>query len=760
MSRHLSPGAALVVIATLLPAALAAADPAPATDVDAPPTLSIGAARVLEGDSGTSHLLFPVHLSGPPNRIATVSYATEDGTATVADRDYETTRGKLIFGATDTLLTIDVPVTGDLRIEGNEWLRMRLSDPVGFSFADSEAFGVIANDERATFEHMWVGSTDYLDGSLPTAWSDFNRDGDLDITLFFGGTGTTFSEIPGFRALLADGNYHGVSTCDYDRDGDNDLVALGYCTTCFDGEDQGGSPRPPTPNVLLQNQGDGTFVNVASTAGMDIAGNAETAVWGDFDGDGWPDRFAPYYGFLYPFQCFLWHNNQDGTFTDRAAAAGVAMSNVPGTLRPEGACAADWNDDGYLDIYCASHLFLNDGTGHFTDVREAVGLPEIFDEGAQFVDFDNDGDFDLYLRGGYYPNNHPFLFRNDAGNYFTDASTEAGIAGIPLFWGDSWADVDDDGDLDLLQVGANSTTRLMLNQGDGTFVADPDFASQVTGRELTSWGDADGDGDLDMVVGPNGKRILINQLNNQPFYRGSHMRVDVLDEDGYQTMHGATVRLTRLGGGPRDIQTRFVDGGSGYLSQNEYTVSFGGLSSGTFALEVVYPSARGRVVIDSLVDPRLGSITGANGPRHGPGLQGRPRGVPAPRGGGGPGRDARDPRPPRRPDTHPGAQRRVDPGHDRRIGPRGAGRARRARPEDPDHRPRHHRSGAARHRLEPEGRSRCLGGERHLLLPPAGESGSGRLAPGPGHALIPPPGSSMLRSRSRSGRERWSASPL
>jgi len=617
MSRPLSPGAALVLIATLFPAAFAAADPAPAMDVDAPPTLSISAAHVLEGDSGLSHLLFHVHLSGPPNRLATVHYATEDGTATVADNDYKAVSGTLMFAATDTMLTIDVPVIGDVRLEGNEWLAMRLSDPVGFTFDDSMAFGVIINDERATFQYKWVGYSDYLDGSLPTAWGDFNHDGYLDIPLFFGGSNTQFSEIPGFRTLLASGNYHGVSTCDYDRDGDVDMVALGYCTTCFDGEGEG-PPRPPTPNLLLQNQGDGTFVDVAPQLGMDIAGNAETAVWGDFDGDGWPDLFAPYYSFLYPFHCFLWHNNGDGTFTDISAEAGVDMANVPGTLRPEGACAADFNDDGYLDIYCASHLFLNDGTGHFTDVREAVGLPEIFDEGAMFVDYDNDGDLDLYVRGGYYPNNHPFLFRNVAGHFFTDVSAEAGIADIPLFWGDTWADVDDDGDLDLLQVGGYSTTRLMLNQGDGTFVANPDFSSQVTGRELTSWGDADGDGDLDMVVGPSGKRILINQLNTMPGYATSHLRVEVLDEDGYQTCHGATVRLTRLGGGPIDIQTRVVDGGSGYLTQGEYTVNFGGLSSGTFALEVVYPSRKGtRVVIDSLADRRLGTITGSqvvNGP--------------------------------------------------------------------------------------------------------------------------------------------------
>src|SRR5207249_4275306 len=138
---------------------------------------------------------------------------------------------------------------------------------------------------------------------------------------------------------------------------------------------------------------------------------------------------------------------------------GVALRGLPSELRPEGADAVDWNGDGSLDLYCASHLFLNDGTGHFTDVRAQVGLPVVFDEGAKFVDIDNDGDLDLYLRA----ETGPRLYRNDGGKY-TDITTAAGLPKRPFFWGDSWADVDNDGDVDLLLV--NTSGAYIIEEPD------------------------------------------------------------------------------------------------------------------------------------------------------------------------------------------------------------------------------------------------------------------------------------------------------
>jgi Calx-beta domain-containing protein/VCBS repeat protein/flagellar hook capping protein FlgD/ASPIC/UnbV protein len=581
-----------------------ACNPMPAI-ADSPPIISIDDARIKEGDSGLKSLVFTVRLSAPVSGPVSMGVETFDGTATVADNDYEPLSLQLVFPPFSTAGSFAVSVFGDTRLEGNEWFLVRLADPVGAAFGDSEAFGIITNDERAVFTHSWLGLADYQDGTLSSAWGDFNGDGYPDLPLFMGVPSGPLLEIPGFRDLLAHGNYHGTAWCDYDRDGDLDLVILGYNAGGFElGEKPAATIRPPTPNLLLQNQGDGTFINVAPALGLDIAGNAETAVWGDFDGDGWPDLFAPFYSDRYPFQSFFYHNNGDGTFTDQAAERGVSLPNIQIELRPEGAAAADWDGDGDLDLYCASHFFLNDGNGHFTDIREAVGLPVQFDEGANFVDYDNDGDLDFYLRGF----DSPHLYRNDSG-HFVEVTEQAGIKDVSYFWGDSWADVDNDGDLDLVQH-REGPARLMLNQGDGTFERDPAFETVNVGQELSVWADADRDGDLDVVIGPWGKELLTNHLDASPHFYSSHLRVRVLDAQGHETVHGATVRLRELGGPPGTTQTRVVDGGSGYLGQNEYTVHFGVASAARYALEVVYPSPAGsRVVVDSLVNPFLGPIS-------------------------------------------------------------------------------------------------------------------------------------------------------
>ncbi len=569
------------------------------------PRLSIDDARIKEGDTGVRNLMFALRLSAPMADSVSVQIATFDGTATVADHDYEPLSLAVTFPPGSTAESLAVAVLGDTRLEGNDWLQVRLAQPVGAAFAESVAIGIITNDERAVFVRSGLAATDYQAGTLPSAWGDFNADGFPDLPLFAGGPSHTFTEIPGFRTLLANGNYHGVSWCDYDRDGDPDLAVLGYDVNGFSPGEIAVAPTAlPTPNLLLQNQGDGTFLDVAPALGMNVAANAETAVWGDFDGDGWPDLFMPYYSFRFPFRSYYFHNNGDGTFSEQAETRGVSLPNIPATLRPEGAQAADWNDDGHLDLYCASHLFINDGDGNFTDVREAVGLPVLFDEGSSMVDHDNDGDLDLYLRGAASPR----LFRNDAG-HFTDVTAEAGIVEGTLFWGDSWADVDNDGDVDLVQHRAGPA-RLMLNQGDGTFERDPAFESASTGAELSAWADVDGDGDLDVVIGAMGKQLLINELQASPHFFGSHLRVRVLDAEGLETAHGATVRLRELGGPRGSTQTRVVDGGSGYLGQNEYTVHFGVASTARYALEVVYPSPVGsRVVVDSLVNSLLAPIT-------------------------------------------------------------------------------------------------------------------------------------------------------
>lgn len=566
------------------------------TRVAAAPLITIDDARATEGSAGSATVVFKVHLSAPSMDLVTVDFQTADGTA-LEDSDYDPVAGTLVMPPGAVIGAIYVSVHGDSTLEGNEWFTLTLSNPVGATIADPIGHGVLVNDERTTFTLVGAPSSAYVYGTLPCAWGDYDGDGLPDLPLYdlqpYGG----LTEIPGFRTLLQDGNYHGVAWCDYDRDGDPDLVLLGYSGV------EGGSP---TSSKLLRNDGPNGFVDVAPQFGMNIIGSGETAVWADFDGDGWPDLFTPYYSHVYPFQSFLYHNEGDGTFTEQAASAGVSMPNIPPELRPEGAHAADWNDDGHTDLYCASHLFLNDGTGHFTDVRATVGLPILFDEGASMVDYDNDGDLDLYLRGV----DGPHLYRNDVG-LFSEVTAAAGLEPVPVFWGDSFADVDADGDLDLLLVVGDGTLRLMLNQSDGTFLRDTDFDQLLIAPDLAVWGDIDLDGDEDFVLGGNNptKRIYRNRIDQNPGYAGSHLAVRVLDAAGLETAFGATVRLRAIGGPAGTTQTRVVDGGSGFLGQGDYPVHFGGLGTGRYALEVVFPSPAGtRVVVDSTANPELGRL--------------------------------------------------------------------------------------------------------------------------------------------------------
>jgi hypothetical protein len=311
----------------------------------------------------------------------------------------------------------------------------------------------------------------------------------------------------------------------------------------------------------------------------------------------------PFYSHVAPWQSFLYVGLGNGQFLECADSAGVSMPGIPFHLRPEGTAVADWNGDGTLDIYCASHLFLNDGDAHFTDVRGEVGLPVVFDEGAQFVDFDDDGDLDLYLRIA----SGPALFRNDQG-HFTDVTVTLGIGALGWQYGDRWADVDADGDLDLVFVPPGGDQRLLLNDGDGTFSEDSSFVGTITFKSIIAFADFDQDGDVDIAAGDYDRRFARNRLEQVPRARTSHLKVRVEDDDGHLTAHGAIVRLRSISDPRHPIQTRIVDGGSGYLGQDEYTLTFGGVGSGIYELEVAYPSKPGS---PRVVGPAQNALLGA-----------------------------------------------------------------------------------------------------------------------------------------------------
>lgn len=289
---------------------------------------------------------------------------------------------------------------------------------------------------------------------------------------FFDPQVTNFREVTqsvGLNQLLegAFTGARGSAWADYDNDGDQDLLYWGNFTT------------------LMQNNGDGTFTHVGKKSGVraaisqNLSREVNSAAWGDYDNDGDSDIFI--YG---SNNALLLENNRDGTFA--ATSASGIDSLTGGNIS-----WVDFNNDGLLDIHIGNGaLFKNNGDKTFRNVTQETGMNII--TGMVWVDFDNDGDLDAI--------NDESQLRNDGG-IFTDISGSTGLVccagGIS-----SWGDYDNDGDLDLYITGGDANTSILyLNNGDATFTdVTAVSGAGVTNSRSSSWADIDNDTDLDLFV--------------------------------------------------------------------------------------------------------------------------------------------------------------------------------------------------------------------------------------------------------------------
>ena len=472
---------------------------------------------------------------------------------------------------------------------------------------------------------------------------DYDRDGWPDI--YFTNAPTVDMAIHGKQALgvLYHNNHDGTFTdvtqkagltkaCmamggavgDYNNDGWPDLYI-----TCLGG------------NILYHNNGDGTFTDVTAKAGVADGRWSTGASFGDYDGDGFVDLMVANYvdfhlndmpGFgSAPYckwrgldvQCgprglkgagdALFHNNGDGTFTDVSKAAGVSD---PSGYYGMSVIWADFNNTGRPDIYMADdstpkYLYKNKGNGTFEDIGLQSGTA-VSDDGSEQAsmgiavgDYLHTGRPSLYVTN--FEDENDLLYRNDGDWNFTEVSYPAGVAmaSLPYVkWGTAFADMDNDGWLDLLTVTGHvypqvdnlpSGARyrepklLEMNQANGSFCdasqqAGPALEEKRVSRGLAV-GDLFNDGNVDAVIGDlDGAPMVLRNMG----IPGRHwVSFELAGTKSNRLALNARIKLVAGG----TTQTAEIHSGGSYLSQNDLRQHFGlGAATTIDSVEIHWPS--------------------------------------------------------------------------------------------------------------------------------------------------------------------------
>ena len=384
-----------------------------------------------------------------------------------------------------------------------------------------------------------------------SAWFDYDQDGDIDIYFVNG------ADLPGMKSDVPPTNAL------YRNDGDGTFTDVtdeagvgdpGYGFSCAVGDyDNNGFPDLYItnfgPNVLYHNDGDGSFTDVTAGAKVGDALWAASSAFADYDNDGHLDLFVANYvqfevdsnpecgtigvrthcgpGAFQGTGSVLYRNSGDGTFADVTEKAGLWNPNGKGM----GVIWCDYDNDAYLDLFVANDkvedgLYNNKGDGTFKDVALTSGVA-LNEMGAAyssmapvFGDIDNNGWFDLVITN--FQDEPNSVYYNDGDGFFSDITFRSGIGGptlARLAWGTDFADLDNDGWLDLFVAAGhleekvhllNPTTtypqqnQLFLNRGNRTF----DDVSNSSGDGLlpkkvsrgAAFGDYDNDGDVDILV--------------------------------------------------------------------------------------------------------------------------------------------------------------------------------------------------------------------------------------------------------------------
>jgi enediyne biosynthesis protein E4 len=532
-------------------------------------------------------------------------------------------------------------------------------------------FKDVTDAARIAFRHFDGKRASWLpeDMGSGAAWGDYDGDGWMDLvvaneagsldrpeherrasparlTLYHNERDGTFTDVTVRAGLELRGMLMAVAWADYDNDGHLDLLVTAH-----------------GHNALYRGNGDGTFTDRSAASGIGAPeGFWAGAAWGDYDQDGRLDLYVTGYVVFSqkskttgitgkhdvenpasinplafpPERNLLFHNEGNGTFVERAAAAGVADMAGRGLA----ASWVDLDEDGWLDLYVANDvsknaLFRNRGDGTFEDVAEVAHVSDYRSSmGIAVGDWNGDGAQDLFLthwlaQGNALYDNQLHRARRTGSRTtlgFRDESDRVGLGQQSLDyigWATSFIDYDNDGRLDLFVVNGSTLqhrddptslgamrSTLYWNRGpaEGFFDVSPVsgryFQTEYVGRG-GAFADYDNDGDVDAFVVNHGARGVL--LRNDGGNRNAWLQLGLRGTKSNRQGIGATVRVVSGG----IAQVRQTGAQSPYLSQNGPVETFGlGGRAIADTVEVRWPSGARDVRIGVRANRRLEIVEG------------------------------------------------------------------------------------------------------------------------------------------------------
>jgi hypothetical protein len=471
---------------------------------------------------------------------------------------------------------------------------------------------------------------------------DFDGDGNLDVMcssighreqlrMYHNNGDGSFTERTTEAGLLGEVGGLNLIQADYNNDGFPDVLVLRGAWLGDEGR---------FPKSLLRNNGDGTFEDVTEAAGLLSFKPSQTAVWFDYDNDGWIDLFLGNESVgASTNRCELFHNNGNGTFTECAIESGVGFIGFV-----KGACCADFNHDGRPDLFLSvlgapNVLFRNDGpvtnsggkmVWKFTDVARQAGVTEpLYSFPCWFFDYDNDGWDDLFVCGyrikdvgdvcaDYLglPTNaeRPRLYHNNHDGTFTDVTIQTGLNHVLLAMGANFGDLDNDGFLDFYLGTGNPDletiipNRMFRNDGGKRFqdvTSSGGFGNLQKGHGV-SFGDINNDGNQDIYENMGGA-VSGDVYHNVLYLNPGHSNHWVtLKLEGVESNHaaiGARVRVVvQSASGEHSYYKSVGTGGSFGASPLRQEIGLGQAQSIT-RIEIFWPrTGRTQVLTELQMD--------------------------------------------------------------------------------------------------------------------------------------------------------------